>query len=247
MTTSPHDRDESTLRLGRRSPMMSPRLIALGWFTWFGLCAGLMPVSTVRADARVDVEVKDSSGRLTTAQVTLTLGATTKTCATVGGRCSVTVPAGRYQVRLVPSNGATTTSQVTVPASGAIRLALVVTPAAPAPAGSTGSTTKPASTAQTQAVTPSATTNLRDLSRGSRLLIQGQVMDASGRLTNATITVQQAGRAVGRATCVGGRFAVYDLPAGQYTLLATGPNGTRATAALSVKASLLRPTLRLAR
>jgi hypothetical protein len=222
---------------------LSLRRLVPGFIALLGAFAGLLPSSVALADARVDVEVKDTSGRLATAQVTLSLGSVTKTCATVGGRCSLTVPAGRYQVRLVPSSGATVTSQVTVPASGAIRLALLVTPAPTQ--NTTGSTTKPAATTQAQAVTPSAARNLRDLSRGSRLLVQGSVMDPTGRLTNATITVQQNGRPIGRATCVGGRFNVYDLAAGKYTLLATAPNGTRATVALDVKTSLLRPTLRL--
>jgi len=196
------------------------------------------------ADARVDVEVKDASGRLASGQVTLSVGSVSKSCTTVGGRCSITLAAGRYQVRLVPTNGAASTSDVSVPASGSIRLTLAITPAT-APVPPPAPAPKPTTTTQPQEVSPAAPTRLRDVSRGRRLAVQGSVLDQSGRLTNATITLQQKGRAVAQTTCVGGRFAMYDLASGTYDVVAVAPSGTRATSRLKVKTKLLRPTLRL--
>lgn len=204
-----------------------------------------LPASLALADARVDVEVKDASGRLASGQVTLTAGSVSKSCNTVGGRCSITIAAGTYQARLIPASGATTTQQVSVPASGSIRLVLQIPAPTAAPATPTTGTSKPGTTTQSQGTTP-ATANLRNLSTGQRMLVQGSVLDPAGRLTNATITLEQNGRAMGTAKCVGGRFAMYDLAAGTYRVVAVGANGVRATANLTVAAAVLRPTLRLA-
>jgi hypothetical protein len=204
--------------------------------------AATLHAAVALADARVDVEVKDVSGRLASGQVTLSLGTVSKNCATVGGRCSITLPAGRYQVRLVPVTGAVSTSQVTVPATGTIRLALAITPAStttPPPQP------KPPVTTTAQGVA-TGTPPLRDVSRGTRMLVQGSVLDPAGRLTNATISLQQNGRAVAQTKCVGGRFAMFDLTAGTYDVLAIATNGTRATTRITVGTALLRPTLRLA-
>lgn len=220
--------------------MTQPRSLLASYLLLTGM---LLHASVAFADARVDVEVKDTAGRLASGQVTLSLGSVSKHCSTVGGRCSITLPAGRYQVRLVPVAGAVSTSTVTVPATGSIRLVLAITPANPATPPT--SAPKPTATSQTQAAPSAATPQLRDVSRGRRLLVQGSVLDPAGRLANATITLQQNGRAVARTSCVGGRFAMYDLAAGAYDVVAIAANGTRATARVDVRTALLRPTLRL--
>ncbi len=246
MTFLRHAAAESRTVLCRRPRTMSlplhPRRASAFWTL---LAVLSMSASLALADARVDVEVKDASGRLASGQVTLTAGSVSKSCNTVGGRCSITIAAGTYQARLIPSSGATTTKQVSVPASGSIRLLLQIPAPTTAPTTSTTTgTTKPTTTTQSQGTTP--TTNLRNLSAGQRLLVQGSVLDASGRLANATITLEQNGRAIGTAKCVGGRFAMYDLAAGTYRVVAAGANGVRATTNLTVRTAILRPTLRLA-
>jgi hypothetical protein len=236
-------RAESRMRLTRHLPLMlhalPPRFAPTFWAVLLVLT---LQTSFAAADARVDVEVKDASGRLASGQVTLTAGTVSKRCTTVGGRCSITIAAGTYQARLIPSSGTTVTKQVSVPASGSIRLLLQIPAPTAAPTPTTG-TTKPPTTTQSQGTTP---TNLRNLAAGQRLLVQGSVLDPSGRLANASVTLEQNGRAIGTTTCVGGRFAMYDLAAGTYRVVATGANGVRATANLTVTTALLRPTLRLA-
>lgn len=231
---------ESTSPGGRHPPTMTKARSLLASCV---LLSGILHATIAWADARVDVEVKDAAGRLASGQVTLSLGGVSKNCSTVGGRCSITLPAGRYQVRLVPVTGAVSTSTVTVPATGSIRLVLGITPANPSTPPTPAP--KPTATNQAQTTPPPATPQLRDVSRGSRLLVQGSVLDAAGRLANATITLQQNGRAVARTSCVGGRFAMYDLAAGVYDVVATAANGTHGTARLDVRSALLRPTLRL--
>jgi hypothetical protein len=216
---------------------MRRRILGRVRFGVLVVLAAWLPATLALADARVDVEVKDAVGRLATAQVTLTAGRVTKSCSTVGGRCSITLAAGNYQVHLQPPNGgAPVTSQVTVPASGSIRLALRL-PASSAPPPSTAS--KPSGSTQAQGVT----TNLRNFSSGRTLHVQGSVLDPAGRLANATITLEQGGRAIGTASCVGGRFSMFDVPAGAYQLVAVAANGARVTAGLTVSNTVAKPTL----
>lgn len=215
------------------------------------------------ADSRVDLEVKDTSGRLASGQVTVSAGRISRACSTVGGRCSVTVPAGTYQARAVAGSGASGSSQVAAPSTGSVRVVIVIrTPPATPPVaattepstgsgGPTGSApTAPAAKPTKPAATPSkavssSTSRLRNLSRGSRLAVQGTVLDASGRLTNATVVLEARGIAVGRATCVGGRFSIYDIKPGTYTVRAAGPNRTSVRLQVAFKGSLVKPTLRL--
>lgn len=239
---------ESSVSVARRPGLMrlSTRFMRARIFvlTLLTLATFGAPASLALADARVDVEVKDASGRLASGQVTLTAGSVSKSCTTVGGRCSITIAAGTYQAKLIPTSGATATKQVSVPASGSIRLVLQIPAPTAAPATPSTGTTKPGTTTQSQGTTP-ATANLRNLSAGQRLLVQGSILDPAGRLTNATVTLEQNGRALGTARCVGGRFAMYDLAAGTYRVVAVGANGLRATANLTVTNAVLRPTLRL--
>lgn len=238
--STPHQAESSGPRSRRCSAMQPTHRRPLSLSLLF---TALFPAAVALADARVDVEVKDASGRLASGEVTLTQGAVTASCRTVGGRCSVTVAAGRYQVRLAPTTGSPSTSQVTVPASGSIRLALVI--AAPAPTTAPPVVAgKPATSTQAAAVPATRAPRLRDLSKGRRLRVQGAVYDHSGRLINATITLERAGHAIGHARCIGGRFAMYDLSTGTYDVVATSPNGVRATARVNVGTAVVRPTLR---
>lgn len=230
------------------------------------LALALQPTLAL-ADGRVDVEVKDTSGRLSSGQVTVSAGAISRTCSTVGGRCSVTVPAGAYQARAVAGSGASGSAQVAAPSTGSVRVVIVIQPPPAAPpvaattepstTGSSGPTStapppppSPGATATTPPTTTtttrsSATSRLRNLSTGRRLAVQGTVLDASGRLTNATVVLEIRGIAVGRATCVGGRFSMFDLRPGNYTVRAAGPNRTNVRVPVAFKGSLIKPTLRL--
>jgi len=220
--------------------------------------------ATALADSRMDLEVKDSSGRLSSGQVTVSAGAVSRTCSTVGGRCSVTVPAGTYQARAVAGSGATGSVQVAAPSTGSVRVVIVIQPPPAAPPiaattqpSATGSNaptgsappgtvaTPPAPAAAPSSAASSSTSRLRNLSRGSRLAVQGTVLDASGRLTNATVVLEVRGIAVGQAACVGGRFSMFDLRPGNYTVRAAGPNRTNVRVPVAFKGSLIKPTLRL--
>lgn len=253
---------ESTSPKRRRWPML--RFSLARQLLLSLVLLALSPVGAVlAADTRVDVELKDASGRLANGEVTLSLGSVSKSCRTVGGRCSITLAAGSYQVRLVPTNGATTTSQVSVPASGSIRLSLRITPATAAtpttpttPAAPTvtadkrtattqAGTVRAAGTTQAGTVRAAGTTKVPNLSSGRVMRVQGSVVDTSGRLANAAITIEQNGRTVGTAKCVGGRFSIFDLSPGTYVLRAVATDGRQASNRLTVKTTVLRPTVRL--
>jgi hypothetical protein len=78
-----------------------------------------------------------------------------------------------------------------------------------------------------------AATTPPDRSTGSTLAVQGRTSDSSGRALDGTVTVSRGGAPIGRATTSGGRFLLYDLPAGTLTLTFRSLSGATATAAAS--------------
>lgn len=60
------------------------------------------------------------------------------------------------------------------------------------------------------------TPSYRNLGRGSRLVAQGEILDAAGRPTNGTVLIKQGTRVIGQCTTAAGRFSVFDLPHGSY-------------------------------
>lgn len=87
-------------------------------------------------------------------------------------------------------------------------------------------------------------TSASSLSSGTRVVCQGTVRDAAGRAVDATITVRQGSTTLGTVRTTAGRFSIYDLAAGSYSLAASGAGGS-GSATLRVSGSLARPTITL--
>ena len=113
--------------------------------------------------------------------------------------------------------------------------------------GSSTTTARPATTtATTTAVAQHTdTAAARNLSTGRALSVQGTVLDAAGRPTDAALTVRRAGSVVGTARTTAGRFSLYDLPAATYEVTLSSSRGTNGTGRFTVGSATSRVTLRV--
>jgi hypothetical protein len=98
-------------------------------------------------------------------------------------------------------------------------------------------------TAVTPHLTTTATATPPDRSTGTTLAVQGRSSDSSGRAVDGTVTVSKGGTALGRATTVGGRFLLYDLPTGTLTLSFRSLSGATATATTTYSGSAVTVNL----
>jgi len=85
----------------------------------------------------------------------------------------------------------------------------------------------------------------RNLAEGETLTAQGRVLDRAGRPTDATLTFRRSGTVVGHARTTAGRFSLYDLPNGTYSVSLRSSRGTTATRRLTVGDGVQRLTLRV--
>lgn len=234
--------------------------------TFLGVSLFMATTSVVHAqEASVRVQVSDSAGRPVDGTVTLTDAGrrVTRRCTTVAGRCTLAAPAGSYQATLAPLRGqAPPARPVSVPTTGSINLALR---ALDAPASTTtprtgttqtGSTsassggspsTSGSTSSATASTSPSTSTasSARNLSSGRTLAAQGQITDSAGRPADATLTVKRGTQTVGTARSTAGRFSLYDLSAGSYTIQAAGVRGGTGGATVSIGSGVARPNIRL--
>lgn len=85
----------------------------------------------------------------------------------------------------------------------------------------------------------------RDLSRGSRVVAQGRVIDSAGRPTDATVSVYRGSTQVGVVRSVAGRFSIFDLAPSSYTFRATGARGGTSSGAFAINGSISNFTVRV--
>lgn len=238
------------------------------------LTAALAP-SLAAAQASVQFRLTDSAGRPVDGRVTMAGQPGTLACSTTASRCTLAAPAGSYTVTVAPMReSAPAPRTVTVPASGALSVALTMRAAA-ATAVVSGANIRPAvrtpittpvaggirPVTPTSTATPTATATRittsgtvystgvssgRPLGTGRTLAVQGSVMDSAGRPVDATITVSNAGGVVGTVTSTAGRFSMYDLPPGAYSFAALSTRRTSSTLSVSVgTATVSRVTVRV--
>lgn len=97
-------------------------------------------------------------------------------------------------------------------------------------------------TARPGSVTPGGG---RDLSRGGHLCAQGQVLDSVGRPVDATLSFSAQGRALGQVRTTAGRFSLFDLAPGRYSVRITPTRGAPQTASVNLPAGVARLVLRV--
>lgn len=103
------------------------RAVGNGFVAMVGLLLAAPGVAS--ADGTVQVQVTDAEGRPLDGSVTLR-GPTTRSCRTMAGRCTLSLPGGTYTATLAPvRGGAPPARSVRVPASGVISLPLRATTA----------------------------------------------------------------------------------------------------------------------
>lgn len=73
------------------------------------------------------------------------------------------------------------------------------------------------------AVTARLSSTSRDLSRGTRLVVQGSVIDEQGRPTDAFIRIMKGTEEVGHVNTTASEFSMYDLEPGEYSAAAISP------------------------
>jgi len=107
-------------------------------------------------------------------------------------------------------------------------------------------TTTTRSVRTTQSQTAQTRVAARDLSRGNRVSVRGNVRDASGRPADATLTVRQGAQVVGTVRTVAGRFTCYDLPPGTYEVSArSARSGSTTTSRWRVGNGVAQPVVRV--
>jgi hypothetical protein len=215
------------------------------WITGLIVTIVLGIPAAALADATVQVRLTDSAGRPTDGTVTVTGQAQTRTCVTTAGRCTITLRAGTYTATVAPRRGtAPPPRSLTVPAAGTVTLALAIGPP-PASTGTTitSGTSTVTATAPGTAIAPRPAT--RNLGTGTRLVVSGQVQDAAGRPTDGTVTVLQGAQTIGTATTTAGRFSLFDLAAGAYTVQVTTRLNRTGRGSVTVGAATARITVRI--
>ena len=143
-------------------------------------------------------------------------------------RRSVTVGRTRASVVFAVSTARSTTPHVTK--------SYERRPSGGAPPGATGY--RPVHTKSVSA---------RQLSTGSRLVVQGTATDRAGTPVAGSIEVRRGTTFIGTARVVTGRFTIFDLPPGTYTLTLREQSGGRATRTVTVGRSPLTVVLVAAR
>ena len=84
---------------------------------------------------------------------------------------------------------------------------------------------------------------LPNLGAGRRLVAQGTVLDRAGRPVDGTLTVVRNGTAIGRVQTTAGRFSIFDVTQGNYTVNVVSSRGTRASRPLRITAGVSRINL----
>ena len=203
---------------------------------------------------------------LRTRPTTVVTGTVTGTQATAATRCTPNTPVVTTQTHTgtvtTRTNGTTTNPRtnptttrrtVTVQGTNGTQTGPRVVRTNPAvqqrtpPPPTTMTTTTTTYQGNTRAVTTRATStaSLRNLGQGNRVCVNGQVTDATGRPTDATLTVAQNGRVLGTVRSVAGRFTMYDLPPGQYQVtIAPARGGAALQTVRSIGNAVARWTVR---
>lgn len=164
-----------------------PRTSRKAWLV-LPLALGLL-ASSARADATVQIMLNDHLSRPTDGKVTLK-GAKTLTCNTIGGKCAVKAPGGKYEATVVPRTaGVPTPRKVTIPSSGTARVAISLPEKLPG----------------------------RDLAKGKTLSGKGALQKGSTP-RNGILVFSKDGKVIGYVTTKDTKFSVYDLPAGAYNV-----------------------------
>lgn len=187
--------------------------------------------------ARIEVRVVDTEGRPRDARISVTSAEPPSRwraeAGTTAGRCAFAgLRRGRYYVYAEPPGAERPPRRlVELPADrGTFRVAFTIRPDATEPV--------PPGRAQS-AITPASP----NLGNGRALVAQGRVEDRGGRAVDATVRVLSGGHEVGHVFTTAGRFSLYDLARGTYTLTATSARRSGGRLTIRVAAGLLRPVI----
>jgi len=85
----------------------------------------------------------------------------------------------------------------------------------------------------------------RNLGQGSHLCAQGQVLDSAGRPLDATLRFESGGRVVGDVRSTAGRFSLFDLPPGTYSVNIMPTRGAATRANVNLPAGVARLVFRV--